>query len=599
MNIAQRGILLLAIPLSVELGFLFVVAHLVQQADAERERAVHARLVLQTSNSLIDHLSRAGVSLFGYELTNSSLYGETFDNEINEVPKALAALDKLIGGETQKSDMLRRITLLANRTVEILSAVKRRTDQGNWFVALLSHNQIRRRTEDLIDQLIKEIHSLSEEERQIEAKSPLTEHTLRMLMQNCILAAGIFNVLLALLLAVAFTRQIGQRLQNLARNTMRLAAGIPLPEPSSDHDEIAQLDRAFHAMAASVNEASRRERAIVDNAFAIICTIDRKQKITNISEALKPILGRDPAQVIGGRFIDLVDDSDRAKTEDQLNKAFDEKTATAFENQLVHQDGSRRYILWSIQWSQPEESLFCVGSDISEQKKIEKLRRAFVAMISHDLRSPLTAIKLSLSMLVDGTYGELPSKAKTAVSEAADSSAALVTLLGQLLDLEKVENEGFTLNLARTSSADILKASISQVAAFSRASDITVRMFGAEATLLVEKERITQVVNNLLFNAIRYSKKGSNVDLSTSLEGEWLKISVIDSGPGVPDNERELIFQPFYQGNDPDYSRGGTGLGLAIAKSIVSAHKGVIGVTCLGEKGSTFWFTVPIANHLP
>lgn len=232
--------------------------------------------------------------------------------------------------------------------------------------------------------------------------------------------------------------------------------------------------------------------------------------------------------------------------------------------------------------------------DLTDLHAVERLKSQFVSSVSHELRTPLTSLRGALGLLAGGVLGTLPDGAFDAVRIAERSIVRLVGLVNDILDVERLENGGLSLQIGRHSLADILLRSVEEVAALAADAGIRLEVEPPTAVLRCDGERLVQVVVNLLSNALKFSPRGSCVHLRVREEASWVEVQVQDQGRGVPASHRTAIFDRFQQVENSDSAgQRGAGLGLAIAKSIVEMHGGAIGVESQEGRGSTFWFRLP------
>jgi PAS domain S-box-containing protein len=237
--------------------------------------------------------------------------------------------------------------------------------------------------------------------------------------------------------------------------------------------------------------------------------------------------------------------------------------------------------------------------DISERRKLERMKREFVATVSHELRTPLTSIRGSLGLLGAGALGELNAEALDAVRLAERNTLRLIGLINDLLDLERLESGRLDLKLAPLDAASVVRRGIEAVAETARARGIAIERGPAAGRLVGDEERLVQVLVNLLSNAVKFSPDGGRVTLAAEAVEGHVEFRVADRGRGIPESFQEIIFDRFQQVEASDSrQKGGTGLGLAICKAIVEQHRGAIGVTSRPGQGSTFWFRIPEADPL-
>jgi signal transduction histidine kinase len=225
------------------------------------------------------------------------------------------------------------------------------------------------------------------------------------------------------------------------------------------------------------------------------------------------------------------------------------------------------------------------------------LKQEFVALISHDLRTPLTSVGGILELMSRGAYGETSTTAQTQIGVARRNLDRVLGLISQLLDMEKLESGTIELDIKDVTIKSILQRASESVSAFAEQRQVAIEIADRDVLVIADAERIVQVVVNLLSNAVKFSPPGAKISVSvTDTVGPppAVEISVKDEGPGVAAEAHELIFQKFRQSGAiaTDREKGGTGLGLAICKAIVELHGGQIGVDSTPGGGARFWFTL-------
>jgi len=227
--------------------------------------------------------------------------------------------------------------------------------------------------------------------------------------------------------------------------------------------------------------------------------------------------------------------------------------------------------------------------DSTERREIERLKKEFVSTVSHELRTPLTSIRGSLSLLSGGVLGELPNDAKEVVEIAERNVVRLITLINDILDLEKLASGKLDIQFAPVSVQTLMERASEAVRGFAHQENVSLAVASTDAVASVDDDRIVQVLVNLLSNAIKFSPDGGTVALEASVTNDEVEVRVIDHGRGIPKESLDIIFERFRQVDSSDARRkGGTGLGLAICKAIMTQHGGSIGVTSEVGRGSTF-----------
>lgn len=238
--------------------------------------------------------------------------------------------------------------------------------------------------------------------------------------------------------------------------------------------------------------------------------------------------------------------------------------------------------------------------DITESKRIERMKNEFVATVSHELRTPLTSIRGSLGLVSAGVAGKLPERAAGLVSMALNNCERLTLLIDDILDMEKLESERQRFDVRRMDLSELVKRSLEDNAGF--AQSLNVHFVTPEplcdTEVLVDPSRFLQVMANLLSNASKFSPAGGAIEVTARCNQGRARVAVRDHGKGIPPEFQPRIFQKFSQADSSDSrSRAGTGLGLAISRAIVERLGGRIGFET-GPDGTTFYFELPDADSI-
>jgi PAS domain S-box-containing protein len=238
--------------------------------------------------------------------------------------------------------------------------------------------------------------------------------------------------------------------------------------------------------------------------------------------------------------------------------------------------------------------------DITESKRVERMKNEFVATVSHELRTPLTSIRGSLGLVSAGVAGKLPERAAGLVNMALNNCERLTLLINDILDMEKLESEKQRFDVRRMGVSELVKRSIEDNGGF--AQSLNVHFVTPEplcnTDVLVDPDRFLQVMANLLSNASKFSPAGAAIEVTARCHQGRVRVAVRDFGKGIPPEFQPRIFQKFSQADSSDSrSRAGTGLGLAISRAIVERLGGHIGFDT-GPSGTTFYFDLPDADSV-
>ena len=234
--------------------------------------------------------------------------------------------------------------------------------------------------------------------------------------------------------------------------------------------------------------------------------------------------------------------------------------------------------------------------DITDEREVERMKAQFVATVSHELRTPLTSIRGALSLVAAGTGGPLPERVAGLVDIAQRNAERLLLLVSDILDLEKIEAGRMDLKLEDLDLAALLQQAIEENAAYAVQYGVNLVRSGLPGPVFLQgnRDRLMQVMANLLSNAAKFSPRGGQVEIGVEDTGPSLRVSVTDHGNGVPAELAGNIFERFTQADTKERrSLGGTGLGLSICKAIIEHHGGTIDFRSREGNGTTFFFDLP------
>lgn len=591
-KLSYKVMILVFVPLAFEVVFMLTLNQLLMQAEDLAARAEKSRVIIATAEHVGALVYDSGNDLMVYMQTRDLQWGNRYSAAANEMRATTKSLKQLVESNPTELSIVLRLEQAERAHLSMLDRIKQAIDSGNTLGAMLLGNRLQQQSTGLGSMAteIKRVVALEEEHKILPEDQARSQQFVRL----CLLAGVIVSIVLALSLALIFGQGTTRRLNILMDNTRRLSRKQPLNPSLTGADEISELDRVFRDMAVALEEASRKERAVVDNALDVICSISSDGKFIRVNPATFKSWGYTPEELIGKPFLDLVIKDDVEKTAKAINELTTAKDVGPFENRISRKNGSSMDILWSAHWSESEQAMFCVAHDITDRKEMERLKQEFVAMVSHDLRTPLSSIKGTLELLGKGTYGALSDTAQNRVTNAGRSAERLIRLINDILDIEKMESGSLQLHKEITLMSELINRSVDSVKSVAEQKEIKIETPQNDAELLADGDRLIQVFVNLLSNAIKFSPEGSSIVISLANSDPWIELTVSDQGRGIPVALKDTIFERFKQVHISDSrEKGGSGLGLAISKAIVEAHGGSIGVDSEEGKGSSFWIRLP------
>lgn len=614
MNLTAQVLLVICVLLACEVGLLGWLGSLLKNAEAQID---HERAVLRT----IDHLERLSMlrekatsglllqQMFLKDDPNSRRFRETFGRYLEEIPAEMRTVVDLVQDDAEVSANAKNLQRLLLEGVQEMRLERDLyvTKQNDDF-HVMKLNRMANSASQLTQVILDHYRNLEQDASRYEGES-------RANLQKALGTVLVFNIVLALCLATLFIRGIIRRLRIVTENSQKLALGVPLNAPMTGGDEIANLDHVFHQMADALEESAHKERAIVENAVDIICSIDRRMRFAAVNPASQSVLGISPDDLIGKNILTLVAPTHIDGTRERFESIMRDETKSEFETVLITKSGAQIDVACSARWSQQERAIFSVIRDISQAKEVARLKQEFAAMVSHDLRTPLSSVHGTLELLLADVYDSRDEKGKNRLRKALGSLDRLLSLVNDLLDLEKLDAGKMVMDIKPTSVPELIKKAIDAVAGFAESHNVQVSGEAAEIIVMADEDRVIQVMVNLLSNAIKFSPPGTSVKISAGLISEngddgahsgdlkgagvhgYCEIQISDRGRGIPADQLPFLFERFRQTEKGDGKRGvGTGLGLAICKAIVEGHEGTIGASSELGKGTTVWLRLPIAT---
>lgn len=350
-----------------------------------------------------------------------------------------------------------------------------------------------------------------------------------------------------------------------------------------------------------LRKSEEQFRCFVETTNEWIWSIDREGKVLFSNEGVHEILGYSPEQIVGNSIYLFVENGQKEEWEDEFRLlASKRKGWVGRLYPWKHKSGEIRWLESNAEpiLDNQKELVGYRGADrdVTSQKELDEVKKEFISTISHELRTPLTSILGALGLILGKSKEELSEKTIHLMTIAYTSSERLIRLVNTILDIEKMEVGKFQLNLQLVDIDDIVKEAVVGDKFYSEKYKVSLRInkLSGGLKVMVDRDRILQVISNLLSNACKFSSDGEEVLISVEELEKTVRVSIQDFGAGIPDKFKPFLFQKFAQYSSSMLkSIGGSGLGLVISKNIIEGHKGTIGFTSQEGEGSTFYFDLP------
>lgn len=359
--------------------------------------------------------------------------------------------------------------------------------------------------------------------------------------------------------------------------------------------DITERRRVSEALRASESQL----RHITDTVPALIAYLDTEQRFRFHNKAYEDVLGLTFSQIHGQTLADVVGPKTYALIRDKAEEVLRGHVVRYERIQSAAQGESRSYAMqYFPRYGEGADEgkvigFYSLGTDITDLKRIDRMKTEFVSTVSHELRTPLTSIRGSLGLISGGVAGELPDGVKTLVGIAKSNCERLIRLINDILDSEKIESGKMPLDLQVVDLRQLAQQAVVANEGFAGQHQVKLALQAGDAPLPVriDCDRLTQVLTNLLSNAVKFSPSGGTVDVRLLRTALRVRVEVTDHGPGIPEEFRGRIFQKFSQADSSDTrQKGGSGLGLNISKGLVERMGGRIGFDSTAGVGTTFFF---------
>jgi two-component system phosphate regulon sensor histidine kinase PhoR len=443
----------------------------------------------------------------------------------------------------------------------------------------------------------------------VESQSGLTVFTAHSLddvnkavtrLQTAVLAVAIVTSLAMVVIALLVAGRITGPLEQLRRHAVMVAAGEldSTVQPATTR-ELRDLGTAFNAMTRRtrdlVNESERsrtRLEAIFANLGDGVVVIDGSRSVVGINAAAARILGARLQWAMSKPFVVVARDADLHALVTGAFRSEGTQTATV---QLPRTAKTAEAVAQAIEVG-GETICIVVVRDVTELRRLEAVRRDFVANVSHELRTPLASIRALVETLEAGAIDD-PDVSGDFLGRVVGEVDRLSTLVDDLLNLARLESGQVDLNLESVAPSVLITTGVERLRPQVERTHLTLIIEVADdlPAVNVDRARIEQVLLNLVHNGIKFTNPGGIIRVTATADESDLIVTVSDTGVGIAPDELERVFERFFK-SDKARRSDGTGLGLAIAKHIVQSHGGSISAQSTPGVGSSFTFTLPLAE---
>ncbi|HEY9714402.1 MAG TPA: ATP-binding protein [Chroococcales cyanobacterium] len=619
MKLLQKGVLIVALPLCLQGTFYLVLKNeLARTASQAQDLEVSQKIVISVNNYILDLGNMFDILARCCIEPDDSLTG-IMARLISKIKQRTADISAMLTDEAQEPEEAQKVRELADTFVSESIRVQKSLNGRQLGLSRLQQFNASARFKVSATALADYLTNIAAREEGKCATARQNGEVLRGQIRTWLDIAAALNTLVAVFLAVFFVKGTVQHLSVLKENAKRVSANAPLLDRIKGADEIAEVDKVFHEMADALKVAVDRENEMfrvlrsserrlqsVINALPIALLVtDKVGQIESINPQAEQLFSLTSAEMVGKPLSSLITPHQKGAPEFPVEQLLKDSLVRPTPMEGLSKDSRVIPVevsLTAFESAQGERILATV-IDVTERQKLEKLKSDFVAMVSHDIRTPLASIRAVLEMTSCGRLGNVTSEMEQQLNSAMSATDRLLALVKRLLDIEKLEAGLVQLSPRKFSIKELYRIALPMVSQYANERDVTIEMEdNSSGEAFADIDAISQVLINLLSNAIRYAPEDSDVwviaeddkngDGSSQDNGGRIRISVKDSGPGIEKENLEKLFERFKQLGAKKERQGGFGLGLAICKSIVEQHGEKIGVDSTVGEGSSFWFTL-------
>ena len=415
------------------------------------------------------------------------------------------------------------------------------------------------------------------------------------------LIAGLISIVVALLVARSITKPI----KEMQKQAVRIAQGDYSEKVDvQGHDELSQLAETFNKLSDRIEDAQdtmEAERNRLDSVLThmtdgVIAT-DRRGKVITINEMALSLLNTTSEQAIGQSILTLLD----LEEEYTLRKLLETPEEILIDRSKSDSEEDRMTLRSDFAMIRRESGfisgLVVVIHDVTEQEKTAEERRQFVSNVSHELRTPLTSVRSYLEALEEGAW-EDKTVAPEFIHVTLGETDRMIRMINDLLNLSRMDSGAQQMDLELVNFNELVDYILDRFDMMVNNQEKNYRIVRefTERDLWVEidTDKIMQVIDNIMNNAIKYSPDGGKIEVHLMETHNNVVLSISDEGLGIPKKDLEKVFERFYRVDKARArQQGGTGLGLAISKEVMKAHQGQIWVESVEGKGSTFYISLP------
>jgi two-component system phosphate regulon sensor histidine kinase PhoR len=403
---------------------------------------------------------------------------------------------------------------------------------------------------------------------------------------------GLIALIIAAFISALTSHFMSKSLRSLVDYAHQMADGQRKPIPISTGDELGGLASSINRMSEQIGHhlgilANERDRfeAVLEGMSEAVVALDEDRRITLVNQAGIALLGLD-GQPLGRSLLETIRIPELHKHIGELG--LEEDSALEFEL-----PGTHKKTVYAHTKVQRSGGVVIVFTDVTEVRRLETVRRDFVANVSHELRTPVSIIRANAETLLV----EAPDSGEPSVrfmESILGNAERLSRLISDLLDISRIESGGYKMEMHHIEAGEVLRRAANTMADRAKTKNLALAVESSQKQpVLADGRALDQIVLNLLDNAVKYTQEGGHIVVRAIRQNSDVFIEVEDNGPGIKSQHRDRLFERFYRvDSGRSKEMGGTGLGLAIVKHLASAMGGNAGMRPARPRGSVFWISL-------
>ncbi len=436
---------------------------------------------------------------------------------------------------------------------------------------------------------------------------------------SAILLLVVLTVVVAVVTGLLVAASLTRAINNLRAAAVRIANGnLSQPVAVSGNDELSELGIAFNTMSERLRDSYRRlaleterVKTLLESLGEGVIAIDNKTNIALINDAAVALLELPSTEKVMNIPVNhaftITSQDDQPLTGAQTPALLSMKQLKPVDNVYTFHRKSGAKVLLNISANPVLLNNQLVGSvmtlrDVTKEREVDRMKTEFISLASHQLRTPLSAIRWFSEMLVSGDAGQLQPEQLEFANNISESTERMIALVNALLNISRIESGRIMIDPKPTDLGVLVQGIVNDLKAKieERKQNLVISVHEGLPKINLDPRLIGQVYLNLLTNAIKYTPKGGEILVFISRKDDQIISQITDNGYGIPKEQQARLFQKFFRAtNAVKVETDGTGLGLYLIKTVIESSGGKIWFESEEGKGSTFWFSMPVSGMKP